>query len=152
MYRYGIGRYKGWKVLLVLFIYILCLIIDLLCNYVNGIVGVLVFSRVNIFFMIILYVLFKLFDCYSIWIIKDRNWWCLIFGIYFLVYYIVFFVIGMGWGEGGLVIMLDLNWDYCLIKICLFYFCVFFLEFCCLFIVEIVIFSYMIIIKCLIYW
>lgn len=152
LYRHGTGRHKGWKASLALLTYILCLITDLLCNYVNGTVGVLASSRVNILFMTILHALPKPFDRYSIWITKDRNRRRLISGIHPPVYQTVSPVTGMGWGEGGLATMLDLNRDYCPTKICLLYFRVFLLEPCCLFIVEIVTSSYMIITKCLIYW
>lgn len=54
LYRHGTGRHKGWKASLALLTYILCLITDLLCNYVYGTVGVLASSRVNILFMTIL--------------------------------------------------------------------------------------------------
>lgn len=125
LYRHGTGRHKGWKASLALLTYILCLITDLLCNYVNGTVGVLASSRVNILFMTILHALPKPFDRYSIWITKDRNRRRLISGIHPPVYQTVSPVTGMGWGEGGLATMLDLNRDYCPTKICLLYFRVF---------------------------
>lgn len=102
LYRHGTGRHKGWKASLALLTYILCLITDLLCNYVNGTVGVLASSRVNILFMTILHALPKPFDRYSIWITKDRNRRRLISGIHPPVYQTVSPVTGMGWGEGGL--------------------------------------------------
>lgn len=150
LYRHGTGRHKGWKASLALLTYILCLITDLLCNYVNGTVGVLASSRVNILFMTILLALPRPFDRYSIWITKDRNRRRLISGIHPPVYQTVScYRHGM---EGGLATMLDLNRDHFPTKICLLYFRVFLLEPCCLFIVEIVTSSYMIITKCLIYW
>lgn len=152
LYRHGTGRHKGWKASLALLTYILCLITDLLCNYVNGTVGVLASSRVNILFMTTLHALPKPFDRYSIWITKDRNRRRLISGIHPPVYQTVSPVTGMGWEEGGLATMLDLNRDYFPTKICLLYFRVFLLVPCCLFIVEIVTSSYMIITKSLIYW
>lgn len=102
LYRHGTGRHKGWKASLALLTYILCLITDLLCNYVNGTVGVLASSRVNILFMTILLAFPKPFDRYSIWITKDRNRRRLISGIHPPVYHTVSPVTGMGWGEGGL--------------------------------------------------
>lgn len=102
LYRHGTGRHKGWKASLALLTYILCLITDLLCNYVNGTVGVLASSRVNILFMTILHALPKPFDRNSIWITKDRNRRRLISGIYPPVYQTVSPVTGMGWGGRGL--------------------------------------------------
>lgn len=151
LYRHGTGRHKGWKASLALLTYILCLITDLLCNYVNGTVGVLASSRVNILFMTILHALPKPFDRYSIWITKDRNRRRLISGIHPPVYQTVS-CYRHGMGEGGLATMLDLNRDHFLNTICLLYFRVYLLEPCCLFIVEIVTSSYMIITECLIYW
>lgn len=99
LYRHGTGRHKGWKASLALLTYILCLITDLLCNYVNGTVGVLASSRVNILFMTILHALPKPFDRYSIWITKDRNRRRLISGIHPPVYQTVSPVTGMGWRQ-----------------------------------------------------
>lgn len=152
LYRHGTGRHKGWKASLALLTYILCLITDLLCNYVNGTVGVLASSRVNILFMTILHALPKPFDRYSIWITKDRNRRRLISGIHPPVYQTVSPVTGIGERGETLATMSHLNRDYFPTKICLLYFRVFLLEPCCLFIVEIVTSSYMIITKCLIYW
>lgn len=152
LYRHGTGRHKGWKASLALLTYILCLITDLLCNYVNGTVGVLASSRVNILFMTILHALPKPFDRYSIWITKDRNRRRLISGIYPPVYQTVSPVTGIGERGETLATMSHLNRDYFPTKICLLYFRVFLLVPCCLFIVEIVTSSYMIITKCLIYW
>lgn len=99
LYRHGTGRHKGWKASLALLTYILCLITDLLCNYVNGTVGVLASSRENILFMTILHALPKPFDRYSIWITKDRNRRRLISGIHPPVYQTVSPVTGMGWRQ-----------------------------------------------------
>lgn len=101
LYRHGTGRHKGWKASLALLTYILCLITDLLCNYVNGTVGVLASSRVNILFMTILHALPKPFDRYSIWITKDRNRRRLISGIHPPVYQTVS-CYRHGMGGGGL--------------------------------------------------
>lgn len=152
LYRHGTGRHKGWKASLALLTYILCLITDLLCNYVNGTVGVLASSRVNILFMTILHALPKPFDRYSIWITKHRNRRRLISGIHPPVYQTVSPVTGIGERGETLATMSHLNRDYFPTKICLLYFRVFLLVRCCLFIVEIVTSSYMIITKCLIYW